>query len=138
MERLLLRHNYGQVIYLGDGAGDFCPCTRLGAQDTVLARQRYPSGAECPLQRIAAREGWPMAQRSEDANACMPCFGETVAAGQQGASCDPENAVHQLASRAQGRCRTPAPGAVKQDPVCFAWNTPSEAAALLLSLSGMG
>jgi hypothetical protein len=44
LEEILMRHVYSKVIYLGDGLGDFCPCTRLGAADFVLARENYPTG----------------------------------------------------------------------------------------------
>ena len=31
-----------RVVYVGDGSGDFCPCLRLRASDTVCARSGYP------------------------------------------------------------------------------------------------
>eukprot|EP00246_Nothoceros_aenigmaticus_P000731 TRINITY_DN10960_c0_g1_i1.p1 TRINITY_DN10960_c0_g1~~TRINITY_DN10960_c0_g1_i1.p1 ORF type:complete len:102 (-),score=12.63 TRINITY_DN10960_c0_g1_i1:28-333(-) len=31
-----------QVVYLGDGRGDFCPTLRLSNQDHVLARSGFP------------------------------------------------------------------------------------------------
>lgn len=135
MERLLLQHNYSQVIYLGDGAGDFCPCTRLGSQDIVLARQRYPSGAECALLRMAAREGWPMAQHSVDAGLGVSC--REAAQPWQQATSHTEDAAQQRQPRADRGNNTPLPGAAKLDAVCYAWSTPSQAAALLRDLSGM-
>lgn len=44
IERILLQRNYTKVVYLGDGAGDFCPSTRLGPHDSVLSRELYPTG----------------------------------------------------------------------------------------------
>ena len=134
MERLLLQQNYSRVIYLGDGAGDFCPCTRLGSQDMVLARQRYPSGAECALLRMAAQEGWPMAQHSVDAGIGVPS-GEPAQPWQQATS-HTGDAVQQQQPRAK-RGKWTTPGAAKLDAVCYAWNTPQEAATLLQDLSGM-
>ncbi len=45
MELLLMQQNYSRVVYLGDGAGDFCPSLRLGPRDFVLSREFYPTGA---------------------------------------------------------------------------------------------
>ena len=36
---------YDQVVYLGDGSGDFCPCMRLRSSDYIVARECYPTGA---------------------------------------------------------------------------------------------
>lgn len=52
MEELLLEHNYHQLIYLGDGRGDHCPCTRTGPNDHILARQQYPDGSTCSLLKL--------------------------------------------------------------------------------------
>lgn len=41
-----------QVIYLGDGKGDFCPSLRLDAWDHVLARSGYAFFA---LMEVTAR-----------------------------------------------------------------------------------
>ncbi|BDA47728.1 probable pyridoxal phosphate phosphatase PHOSPHO2 [Coccomyxa sp. Obi] len=55
MELLLMQHNYSRVVYLGDGAGDFCPSLRLGPRDFVLSRESYPTGAPCSLLRLARK-----------------------------------------------------------------------------------
>ncbi len=60
IEELLLRHNYRQVVYLGDGRGDYCPCTRLGPNDHIMARQNYPDGSECSLLRLLTEQGLPI------------------------------------------------------------------------------
>ena len=57
MEELLLEQNYQRVVYLGDGRGDFCPCTRLGPNDYILARQRYPDGSSCALLPLLVQQG---------------------------------------------------------------------------------
>lgn len=57
MEDVLLQHNYRRVVYLGDGRGDFCPCTRLGPNDCILARQSYPDGSFCALPKLLADHG---------------------------------------------------------------------------------
>lgn len=57
LEGLLLRKNYGQVVYIGDGRGDFCPCTRLGPGDLILSRSSYPDATPCSLTRLLAAEG---------------------------------------------------------------------------------
>ena len=59
MEDLLLQRNYQRVVYLGDGRGDFCPCTKLGPSDHVLARQHYPDGTACALPQLLAEQGGP-------------------------------------------------------------------------------
>ncbi|KAK9905585.1 hypothetical protein WJX75_002525 [Coccomyxa subellipsoidea] len=56
MEQLLLQQNYSRVVFLGDGAGDLCPSTRLGPRDFVLSREFYPTGAPCSLLRLAKSE----------------------------------------------------------------------------------
>jgi hypothetical protein len=38
LEGLLMQSVYDRVIYVGDGRNDFCPCTRLGPSDHILAR----------------------------------------------------------------------------------------------------
>ena len=60
LEDLLLERNYQQVVYLGDGKGDYCPCTRLGPKDCVLARQSYPDGSPCALFKLLADGGAAM------------------------------------------------------------------------------
>jgi pyridoxal phosphate phosphatase PHOSPHO2 len=30
-----------RIVYVGDGSGDFCPCSLLGSSDTVLARSEF-------------------------------------------------------------------------------------------------
>ncbi|CAL8471813.1 g11355 [Coccomyxa elongata] len=55
MELLLMQQNYSRVVYLGDGAGDFCPSLRLGPRDFVLSREVYPRGAPCSLLRLARK-----------------------------------------------------------------------------------
>lgn len=34
-------HGYQQVVYVGDGRGDLCPCLRLREEDTVVCRKDY-------------------------------------------------------------------------------------------------
>jgi pyridoxal phosphate phosphatase PHOSPHO2 len=41
-----------RVLYVGDGAGDVCPCLRLGPGDVALARDGYPLAER--LRRAAA------------------------------------------------------------------------------------
>jgi hypothetical protein len=67
IEELLLQRNYRQVIYLGDGRGDYCPCTRLGPNDHNLARQNYPDGSECSLLRLLTEQGLPI----KDCRQCL-------------------------------------------------------------------
>ena len=57
VEELLLQQNYQRVIYLGDGRGDHCPCTRLGPSDHILARHSYPDGSPCALLRLLTGQG---------------------------------------------------------------------------------
>lgn len=57
LEDFLLQHNYQQVVYLGDGKGDYCPCTRLGPNDCILARRIYPDGSGCALPKLLADQG---------------------------------------------------------------------------------
>lgn len=135
MERLLVQHNYDQVVYLGGGAGDFCPCTRLGPQDIVIARQCYPSGAECPLLRMATQKGWPVAQSSGASSLCESS-GE-VAASWQKEGVETGCAIQQLTPWTEMNYCTSTPGIVKLNAVCCAWSQPAEAAALLQELSGM-
>ena len=59
LEDLLLQHNYQRVVYLGDGKGDHCPCTRLGPNDCILARRSYPDGSPCALAKLLADQGVP-------------------------------------------------------------------------------
>lgn len=77
LEGLLLQHNYQQVVYLGDGRGDYCPCTRLGPNDCILARQRYPDGSPCALPKLLADQGASI----KDALHCLSAGGaaQTVA-----------------------------------------------------------
>ncbi|DBA97088.1 TPA: putative phosphatase phospho1 [Trebouxia sp. C0004] len=74
IEELLLQHNYRQVIYLGDGRGDYCPCTRLGPNDHILARQHYPDGSECSLLRLLTEQGRPI----KDCRQCLSPFQKPV------------------------------------------------------------
>ncbi len=57
LEELLLQRNYQHVIYLGDGKGDYCPCSRLGPNDHILARQNYPDGSDCSLLKLLEQQG---------------------------------------------------------------------------------
>lgn len=57
VEELLLQRNYQRGVYLGDGRGDFCPCTKLGPRDHILARQQYPDGTACALPQLLAQQG---------------------------------------------------------------------------------
>ena len=41
---ILANKSYQRVVYLGDGAGDFCPSKRMRPSDYVLARECYPTG----------------------------------------------------------------------------------------------
>lgn len=45
LEGLLLGNKYGSVTYVGDGGGDYCPCTKIGPMDTILARASYSGKA---------------------------------------------------------------------------------------------
>jgi pyridoxal phosphate phosphatase PHOSPHO2 len=38
MEQLLKEQQYSSVVYVGDGSGDFCACSKLSAGDTICAR----------------------------------------------------------------------------------------------------
>ncbi|KAG7400204.1 putative phosphatase phospho1 [Phytophthora boehmeriae] len=42
---------YARVVYVGDGIGDFCPASRLTANDIVCAREDNPDGAPYGLQK---------------------------------------------------------------------------------------
>ena len=64
MEELLLEQNYQRVVYLGDGRGDFCPCTRLGPNDYILARQHYPDGSSCALLPLLVQQGATVCENS--------------------------------------------------------------------------
>ena len=44
LDAILANRSYQQVVYLGDGAGDFCPSKRMRPSDYVLARECYPTG----------------------------------------------------------------------------------------------
>lgn len=66
LERVLLTSNFGRVLYLGDGAGDFCPSTRLGPDDRIISRSVYPKGSPCNLSTMLARES----ARTLDAASC--------------------------------------------------------------------
>jgi len=92
IEELLLQHNYRQVIYLGDGRGDYCPCTRLGPNDHILARQKYPDGSECSLLRLLTEQGLPI----KDCRQCLspsqrPVGNDRLAAGSTGEASKPGN-----------------------------------------------
>lgn len=41
LEGLLLEKKYDSVTYVGDGRGDYCPCTKMGPMDIILARASY-------------------------------------------------------------------------------------------------
>ena len=46
------------MVYIGDGGGDFCPCTRLTASDVVFARRHYPkSDKVAPLLAKIQKSG---------------------------------------------------------------------------------
>ena len=45
LDKVLAGACYDRVVYLGDGSGDFCPCTRLRPCDYALIREHYPTGA---------------------------------------------------------------------------------------------
>lgn len=45
------------MVYLGDGRGDYCPCTKLGPDDCILARQSYPDKRACALPKLLADQG---------------------------------------------------------------------------------
>ena len=64
LEELLLEQNYERVVYLGDGGGDYCPCSRLGPNDHILARQSYPDGSDCSLLKLLAEQGAPIKDSS--------------------------------------------------------------------------
>lgn len=38
LQKLIDAQHWDQVIYMGDSTNDFCPSTRLGSKDIVLAR----------------------------------------------------------------------------------------------------
>jgi len=42
MSSFLRQAAYLRRIYVGDGGGDFCPCTKLFENDVILARKGYP------------------------------------------------------------------------------------------------
>ena len=44
LDSVLANRSFQRVVYLGDGAGDFCPSKRLRPSDYVLARECYPTG----------------------------------------------------------------------------------------------
>lgn len=139
LERLLLQHSYARVVYLGDGSGDVCPCTRLGAHDFVLARSHYPDGAACPLLRAAEQEGACMADCFEAAHIAQASQGlhaeEDAAIG--GSRMDVAAAGRRLKAWEEWRGGTRASSESLQNmmaTVC-AWETPAEAAALLRTLS---
>src|SRR6476646_9827687 len=56
LERVLLAEQPTKVVYLGDGRGDFCACTRLGPSDAILARAVYPDGRPAALLQLLAAE----------------------------------------------------------------------------------
>ncbi|DBA70351.1 TPA: hypothetical protein ACH3X2_011772 [Trebouxia sp. C0005] len=85
IEELLLQHNYCQIVYLGDGRGDYCPCTRLGPNDHILARQNYPDGTECSLLQLLTEQGVPSKDcRQRLSPSHMPVGDDSLAAGLTG------------------------------------------------------
>ena len=46
MQQLVAKYRPEQVVYIGDGGGDFCPCARLTAADVILARASAEEAAE--------------------------------------------------------------------------------------------
>lgn len=44
LDELMVEADCERVVYLGDGAGDFCPCTKLRPCDYAVARECYPTG----------------------------------------------------------------------------------------------
>jgi len=70
LDDLLKQQQYDQVVYAGDGSGDFCPCTRLKSSDIVLARLHYPNEtAPTPLlQKCMESETFRIHQASEHGN----------------------------------------------------------------------
>jgi pyridoxal phosphate phosphatase PHOSPHO2 len=41
LDRFTKGRVYSSVLYVGDGSGDLCPCLRLGASDSILARAGF-------------------------------------------------------------------------------------------------
>ena len=143
---MLSERNYARVVYLGDGAGDVCPCMRLRAQDFVLARQHYPGGATCSLLHQAMQCGARMAK-------CFRALPETCAENSSagpGASVGRPRPLQQDAEDSGGADSFLTPTALLEvvrhaaDQECAdgnfpatvcPWSTPAEAAQLLLALS---
>ncbi|GMH38066.1 hypothetical protein BSKO_05950 [Bryopsis sp. KO-2023] len=92
MEGLLLGQKYDSVIYVGDGGGDYCPSTKLGPSDFVLARTSYPGKKKMtPLLQKLTTDGFPIQTASD--RPFSPSNGESVnsrAAGGSGTE-DSEN-----------------------------------------------
>ena len=44
LDELMAEADYERVMYLGDGSGDFCPCTKLRPCDYAVTRECYPTG----------------------------------------------------------------------------------------------
>jgi len=42
MSSFIQKENFSRRIYIGDGKGDFCPCTKLIENDVILAKKGYP------------------------------------------------------------------------------------------------
>lgn len=112
MEDSLLQHNYQQVVYLGDGKGDYCPCTRLGPTDCILARQRYPDGSGCALLKLLADQGAAM----KDTLQCLSSEGapRKAAPMEQNLQCQLPMAPVEHHTSAAVKRREPETGAVQQ------------------------
>ena len=97
-----LRLGYDRVVYIGDGGGDFCPCTRLLASDVAFARRRYPkSDKVAPLLAKIQKSGRFIIEQQNR----LP----------QGPSYTQNGRVHDVDRR----------------PFVFVWNDPTELAFLL-------
>lgn len=112
LEQVLLAEQYQYVVYLGDARGDFCPCTRLGPTDAVLARTAYPDGrpasllpllaAESAVIQLADGSGLQMAEQPAEASSSRPASATSAAAGSTSSSA----AWTQGGSNPEGRTAT--------------------------------
>ncbi|CAL5221062.1 g3185 [Coccomyxa viridis] len=155
LDNLLAGPRYDRIVYLGDGSGDFCPCTRLRAGDYAVVRECYPTGKQCPLFRKAQMAGAHMVGCFDSASPSLASLPATARFGMEvksGAACQ----VEDLSSQPGGfdaKCGLSTPGKerrLKAIPewqlqpckstrgqrdsiaaIVCAWQTPSEAAALL-------
>lgn len=113
LEDFLLQHNYQQVVYLGDGKGDYCPFTRLGPSDCILARQRYPDGSGCALPKLLADQGAAI----KDTLQCLSSEGapRRAASTEQNLQCPFPMAPEAQHTSAAMRCREQAAGAAHKN-----------------------